>query len=45
MAKQISYDVEAREVTMEEVRDLWPLLNTSDLVGAVFSPERANEGL
>ena len=33
-----AYGVETRELTLEEVRSMWPLLNTTDLVGAVYSP-------
>jgi len=34
-----AYGVETHEITMDEAQSLWPLLNTSDLVGAVFSPD------
>ena len=34
-----AYGVEAHEVTLDEVRSLWPLLNTEDVIGAVFSPD------
>ena len=34
-----AFGVETREVGISEVQQLWPLLNTDDLVGAVFSPD------
>ena len=34
-----AYGVDVREVTVEEARGLWPLLNTSDVLGAVFTAD------
>ena len=34
-----AYGVAAHEVSMEEVKSLWPLLNCEDLVGAVYAPD------
>ncbi|MEM7403695.1 MAG: FAD-dependent oxidoreductase [Pseudomonadota bacterium] len=34
-----AYDVNAHEVSLDEVRALWPLMHTDDLVGAVYSPD------
>ena len=31
--------VEMHEISLSEASDMWPLLNTSDLVGAVFIPD------
>ncbi|MFT5448434.1 MAG: glycine cleavage system aminomethyltransferase T/glycine [Gammaproteobacteria bacterium] len=33
-----AFGVETREVTREELQSFWPLLNTNDVIGAVFSP-------
>lgn len=34
-----AYGVAVEEVTREDIRHLWPLVNDSDLLGAVFSPD------
>ena len=34
-----AYGVEAEEIGVAEVRRLWPLVNTEDVIGAVYSPD------
>ncbi len=33
-----TYGIEVRAVDMDEARELWPLMNTDDVLGAYFSP-------
>ncbi len=33
------FNVEAREVSIEQIKEIYPLINTSDLVGGVFIPK------
>ena len=34
-----AYGVVAEEIDVSEVKRLWPLINTDDIIGAVFSPD------
>ncbi len=38
------YDVEARSISVDEARERWPLMNTEDVIGAVWSPDDGRVG-
>ena len=38
------YGVEAQSITVDEARERWPLMNTGDVIGAVWSPDDGRVG-
>jgi 4-methylaminobutanoate oxidase (formaldehyde-forming) len=38
------YGVEARSISVDEARERWPMMNTDDVIGAVWSPQDGRVG-